>query len=279
MSKLISADFARLWKNKLFWAEAALMFLWAVVVLVTSYRNGIKYDYTDMMVLDEFFFQQAPLIGGFCAVFTSLFLGTDYSDGTIRNKIMIGHDRKAVYLSALIVSAAAGIIINMVWVLGMLVIGIPLFGWIKAGTAVIAIHFLILLLLIISITSIFTLIGMLNHRKAGAAVISLLVFLMLLFLAAWCNQKLSEPEIYEGGYAILEDGTFEEIEPYPNPYYISGNTRKAFTFALEFQPEGQGLLVGNMEVENQWRLMLYSIVVTAVTTVAGIYSFQRKNIN
>ena len=49
--------------------------------------------------IDNGFFGCALFIGIVMAVFCSLFIGTEYSEGTIRNKIIIGQKRGAVYLS------------------------------------------------------------------------------------------------------------------------------------------------------------------------------------
>ncbi|MGY3662454.1 MAG: hypothetical protein ACXAHE_00930 [Roseburia sp. 1XD42-69] len=47
-----------------------------------------------------------------------MFLGTDYSDGTIRNKLTVGHTRTNIYLANLIVTFAAGLLIMCVWFIG-----------------------------------------------------------------------------------------------------------------------------------------------------------------
>ena len=45
------------------------------------------------------------------SAFCSLFVGAEYSDGTIRNKIAVGHSRAAVYLANLVTCSAAGVLI------------------------------------------------------------------------------------------------------------------------------------------------------------------------
>lgn len=49
--------------------------------------------------LDDRFFAYSFFIGILSAIFCSLFTGTEYSDGTIRNKIVVGHSRISIYLS------------------------------------------------------------------------------------------------------------------------------------------------------------------------------------
>lgn len=83
MRKLLSANFARLWKDKIFWICMGSMLICAVVFMLFNCRlaaSNAKGNYC----FDDFYFQFAIPIGVFCAVFSSLFLGTEYSDGTIR---------------------------------------------------------------------------------------------------------------------------------------------------------------------------------------------------
>ena len=275
MNKLLASNFSRLWKNKVFWIGTATLFLWSTIMLLFGYRAALKapeYSY----FLDEFFFQYGPIIGIFCAVFTSLFLGTDYSDGTIRNKIMIGHSRQSIYLSNLIVSTVAGMIMNAAWILSMLTVGTSLFGWLRSSMTTILMYLFITVLMIAALASIFTFISMLSQNKASAAVITLLTFLVLLFLASYCNNRLNEPEMYSA--AVVTSNGLELTDPTQNPDYISGNVRKMFEFFVDFLPTGQGILMSGMEAVHLWLMPLYSLLVITLTTMAGVFCFRRKDL-
>ena len=131
MSRLLSAGYSRLWKNKVFWLEMGAVLVYAVVFMLNGCRQaaangGIGYS------LDQFYFHFAVSVGLFGAIFTSLFIGTEYSDGTIRNKFVIGHSRAAVYLSNLLVSGSAMLLMAGVWMLAAL-IGVPFLGFWKTG--------------------------------------------------------------------------------------------------------------------------------------------------
>ena len=100
MRKLLSANFARLGKDKVFWITAVAVFISSLVTIFNSSGSA------DLMIssgypvtLDDYFFNHAPMMGLYYAVFISLFLGTEYSDGTIRNKLAVGHRRLDVYLA------------------------------------------------------------------------------------------------------------------------------------------------------------------------------------
>ena len=56
-----------------------------------------KYDFE--FTLETAFFQFAMLMGVVTAVVVSMNVGTEYGDGTIRNKLVLGLSRTQIYLS------------------------------------------------------------------------------------------------------------------------------------------------------------------------------------
>ena len=62
------------------------------------------------------------------APFLSVYLGTEFSEGTIRNKLVAGHSRPAVYLSNLILCAIAGVLLCLGYIAAVLAVGLPLLG-------------------------------------------------------------------------------------------------------------------------------------------------------
>lgn len=108
MSKLLSANFMRLKKDKFFWIGIIFMFAAGVLYPTMIYRDVQKTGIIN--TVDDAFCGCTLFIGVVMAVFCSLFIGTEYSDGTIRNKIAIGHTRTALYLSNAIVSATVSIL-------------------------------------------------------------------------------------------------------------------------------------------------------------------------
>lgn len=276
MHKLLHANFARLWRNKVFWLGAAFMAGAAVLMVVQGRQDALAHP-GEASALDKIFFQYAPLAGGVCAVFTSLFLGTDYSDGTIRNKIAAGHSRSAVYLANSLVCLAAGLLMNAAWVAAMLAVGTPLLGWPQCGAPVLLAYLLISACMIAAFVAVFTLMGMLNQNKAGAAVAALLCFLVLLFAASYCYNRLQEPEMYSAA-TIVMDGGVQMTEPMPNPDYLRGDLRKVYGFLVEFLPTGQGILLSELEAPHPLRLPAYSLFITVAATATGLAAFRRKDI-
>ena len=97
MSKLLSANFIRLKKDKFFWSGLVFMLAAGIFFPVMRYMDMRQTQTINR--IDNGFFGCALFIGIVMAVFCILFIGREYSEGTIRKKIIIGQKRGTVYLS------------------------------------------------------------------------------------------------------------------------------------------------------------------------------------
>ena len=276
MGKLLSANFMRLWKNKVFWCSLAAMLVLAVAAMLNGCRQASMdemavYRYT----LDHYYFYLAPVVGLFCAVFTSLFLGTEYGDGTIRNKLVVGHGRTAVYLANALVCFTAAVLFVAAWFVGGLA-GIPFLGTWEMGAAGLTVYLLLAILTAAAMSAVFTMVGMVCSNRAAGAVCSILLFLGLLVCASMVYNRLCEPEL-SSGVIITAEG-MSMAEPAPNPNYIGGTLRTVYQCILELLPTGQGILMANLEIAHILRMALFSAGVTAAATLGGILAFRRKDL-
>ena len=123
MSKLLSANFLRLKKNKVFWGGLILMAAWGIFVPVKLHMDAAQMNYADRV--EDGFFGCAMFMGIFISVFCSLFIGTEYNDGTMRNKIIVGGKRSAIYLAGAAVSCAAGLAMCAAYLLPYLCVASP----------------------------------------------------------------------------------------------------------------------------------------------------------
>ena len=108
MIKLLSSGFCRVLRSKLFWLINIFCAGYGILMRINIIRQETYFG--TEMPLDMAFFAIAVFIGIAIAVFASIFVGTDYSDGTIRNKIAAGHKRSVIYLSNLILVSVAGVV-------------------------------------------------------------------------------------------------------------------------------------------------------------------------
>lgn len=275
MIKLLSANLSRLRKSTIFWVCTIFMAGMGAFVLFNQYFEGIKYGTN--IKLDNFVFGYSLMIGIVAAVFCSLFLGTEYSDGTIRNKLIVGHTRVSIYLSMLVTSSIAAVLMCLAFVIVVCAAGIPLVGFVEAGVWAFAIILLDSLVMVCAVCSILTMISMLTPNKAIAAIISIFVMLGLLVLAVDIVQKLTAPEFYPI-MEVSEAGEFLTDETIPNPNYLTDEVRPLYEYALDILPTGQAYQFASMAAVRLWQMPLYSLAIVALSTIVGIVFFRKKDI-
>ena len=273
MSKLLSAGFIRLRKDKIFWIALIFMFGAGVFFPVMRYIDMQKSGYINN--IDNGFFACALFIGVVMAVFCSLFIGTEYSDGTIRNKVVIGQKRTSIYLSNLIICALVSVVMCAAFFIAYLCIGIPLLGFFEMDIKQVLLFTLAVFVLAIAFASIFTLISMLNHNKAITAVVCILLAFLLLFAGAQFNKMLNEPET-NMGLMMTDNG--QEYQEIPNPNYPEGGERKVVQFLYDFVPGGQALQCVSLEANNITVLPAYSLIIIVLTTGFGVFFFKKKEL-
>lgn len=273
MCKLLSANFMRLKKDKFFWIGMAFMFAAGVFFPVMRYAD-MKQTGT-INNIDNGFFGCALFIGIIMAVFCSLFIGTEYSDGTMRNKIVIGHKRASIYLANFITSAIVSIAMSIMFFLPYLCIGVPMLGFFEMDIKLVLLFSLAALMLAVAFSSIFTLVSMLSHNKAITAIICILLAFLLLFAGAWMNEMLSEPKTNMG---LVMTETGQEYKELPNPKYLDDKGRNAVQFFYDFIPGGQELQCMSLDAVNIERLPLYSLIIVILTTGAGVIFYKKKGL-
>ncbi|WP_394970145.1 ABC transporter permease subunit [Candidatus Allofournierella merdipullorum] len=276
MNKLLWANWARLRHYKAFWLTLTGVFLVSLLSIWSGSRAAEQLAQSGFArTLDSYYFALATFLGGLYAVFFSLFLSAEFSDGTVRNKLVVGHSRIRIYLADYLICLAACLVFAAVWLLG----GLPGLLWMGPFSMGLA-EFFAYLLVIIGFTAafaaLFALVNLLPANKAVTVVLSLAVWLGLVLTASAFYDRLSEPEMISG--VVYADGAFQEMEPHPNPMYLAGAVRTACTWALEFLPAGQAQLVRGVEVDSPLRMLAFSALFTALALLAGACIFQKKDL-
>ena len=275
MRKLLSANYSRLWRDKIFWICMGTMLIYSVVYMLHGCRQAAihlsEYNYS----IDKYYFHFAISIGIFCAVFSSMFFGTEYSDGTIRNKVIVGHTKTNIYIASLVTTITATLLMVLVWMIGASV-AIPILGTWEMGISNLVVYVLIIIMLAVAFAAICTLVNMLSANKAFTVAISVLLIMGLLIFASMIYSGLSETEM-TSSVQFTANG-MQMSEPTPNPNYIGGEMRKIYEFLLDFLPTGQGLTVWQIEAGHPVRMILSSAAITILTTLSGIFVFRKKNL-
>lgn len=278
MSRLLCADFAKLKKNRFFWLCIIGMIGFGLFMKIMEYITMQQYA-DEAPPLDSMLSVYSMVIGFLTAAFVSLFVGTEYSDGTIRNKIIIGHSRAAIYFSNLITCSAAGFFMCLAYLLPALAAGIPLCGIKTADFRYLAGMILCSFIMTLAFTSLCTLVGMLCQNKAMTAVITILSVCLLFVASVYISAKLNEPETYPEISAFADDGSVIDARDVPNPGYVRGTQRQIYEFLDEFLPTGQSVILTRGDKGASFLLMsAYSAGITAVAAGMGIFIFRKRDI-
>lgn len=220
MAKLLRANFSRLWKSRIFYVALIFMVLLNVFLVIDGWNSG-RIGYPEP--LEDMLFQNCIIIGFVCSVFVGMFLGTEYSDGTIRNKIIVGHTRVRIYLANLLICAAGSLLLLVISLAIGLGLGSFLLDPLGLPYKTLLLYILIGLLSTLSFAAIFTLVAMLTPSKASGAVICLVLALCLLFVTSAVEGALTEPEMVQD-FEIAADGMPILGELHPNPRYVTGTS-------------------------------------------------------
>ncbi|MBQ8356761.1 MAG: ABC transporter permease subunit [Clostridia bacterium] len=281
MGKLLHAGFARLFKSKIFWIGIAALAGLAAFACIGRYRDAVILPHAGYNTPDGLLFIGAMYAPIWVPVFVSLFVGTEYSDGTMRNKVTVGHSRLAVYLSNVVVCTAGVLVMHLVYIGVMLGLGLPLLGgFVEISANVLVIFFFCSLATMVALTSVMVGVGMLIHSKATGAIVAMLLGLALLLGALSINQVLNAPEIITDGITVNEAGELVQVEPYRNPKYLAGGKRAFFQFLNECLPGNQMMTIGQSVAlpRDVWHLPVYAVLLTVVVTLGGAYIFRRKDL-
>ena len=186
MLELLKFEYKRILTCKplYFLAAAAAIIPLAAGIGLNLFFNLLEIDITGELSSSQekfftwfviaYFYERLPI---FLALFTSLFLGRDFKDGFVRNKITAGHSRLSIYASAMITQISVTAALTVIYVLvGTVTMAIsPLGANLNNGEMFLRV--LVLMLSLIGMTVLFTALSMAINNRALVTVLSV-VFVM-----------------------------------------------------------------------------------------------------
>ena len=274
MHDLLRAGFARLWRAPILWLGVAFMALCGGMVCCTVWdgtQEGIVYFMGDLCRYHCIVTVFLP------AVFCALFLGTEYEHGVIRNKLIAGKTRPAVYLSSLVLSLAACFLMIAAYFLPVCIIGPFFTEGLGVSPGMLALTVVGELLMAAALCALCTLGSMLISRKAILAVTLLLAVLAGLAVGGNVAGRLGEPEHFQG-LMMTEEGELVDASDMENPDYLQGREREVYQFVADFLPTGQALLYNFDMIVHPWAMCLYSLLILTASTAGGFLAFRRKDL-
>ena len=277
MTKLLNANFLRLWRDKTFWGSMGVSLGMGLFMVVDSWRSAQESGGAWASTVDAELFKYAAFIGILAAELIPLFFGTEYSDGAIRNKLIVGHSRVMIYFANLMTGFSACVLCSAAYMLGCIALGAPLLGWFTQPAALLLTALAGSLLMTAAFCAIFIFVTMNVSRKSSSVVVCLLGAFAAFIGAIVIHSMLEAPE-FISGYELSVGGQIVSAQPEPNPNYLSGAKRELYQFIFDLLPSGQSVQYCSLQFSDPVRLMGLSAAVTAAFSAAGAALFRRKDL-
>lgn len=275
MNRLLQAGFLRIRKNHVFIGGLILASLFTAAIIINHKAETVQYG-GSLAPLDNFLFVGPIVISIIFSILCSLFVGTEYSDGTIRNKLIVGHQRSHIYFSHFVLCASVAVVMYLLTLITAFVFGIPLLGFPSMPFSAFLSYFTGGLLLCIAYASLYNMISMLCSSKSHANIICILTAFLLLIIGIILQLKLDAPKtISMADISINGEIIWDEIA---NPQYLTGAKREIYQFFYELFPGGQVLQLANLKILHPIRVAALSLSVTILTSAVGSFFFNRKDL-
>lgn len=256
MRRLLYADTFRVFRSKWFWICLDGMLAMSVAFVIMQ-LTAMDYE----VPLSRVIFLPMSFYGVTIAAFISLFVGEDFSDGFVRNKIIAGHSRYNIYASNLIASWIAGILIYLIVTLFTAGVGSFLFE-INITLGQFGLHLSWGIGMSIAYGCIYCTITMICSNRTNAVVLCMGIAFFLLFACLHSNQVMVQPEYKDG---VL------------NPAYVDGVLKGIYAILHDLNPSGQAAQLSAMNIFNPLRCLLCDFAWILIAGV-GTVKFKRKNI-
>ena len=188
MSRLFSANMMRLWKSRIFRLGELFMAGYALFVYYSARSNIASFGTINNWNL---YFHNVLLVAGIVmAVFVSAFLGIEYNDGTIRNKLMVGHRRKDIYLVNFATCLLAGLMMCATYYLSAILFGCLLVGRETLRIQDVGVGILCSILIFMVYTAIFVLVEMLDKNKVRSMAVNIVGAMLILMIGMVCYAEI-----------------------------------------------------------------------------------------
>lgn len=224
MIPLLSANLFRLRRDPLLWLALGVC-LAGSAAFSASFRDTPSFD-------DVYFF---PFCVALCA-FLSLFLGREYGDGTLRNKVAAGFRRWEIYLAYFLTALVVDLCLLAAFLLPFALANGPALAGL-AGERL-ALVLLGVVLLTVAMTALLTAVSCCVSHWAVGVMVNLGLWFFLMFGAYQVSFALGQPA-YVTELSVDDQGNVVESDPIPNPNYLGQPLRTLAEGVEACLPHGQ----------------------------------------
>ncbi len=277
MRKLLNSDIRHIYKSKLFWLEILFFVGFSAFIVMANYSPAVQSS-ENPIYLDDVFHNLYQMMAFAFAICISMTVGTEYSDGVIRNKLIVGHTRKNIYFSSLLLHMVLSFL--MIVLHGVVSYGLGTF--LLGGFQTEFSHLIYIIscsaLANLVFVALFISISMNGSNKAVTVVITIVLYIAILYLTTFIGARLSAEEMTYDGIQILADGTMQLGELVKNPNYVSGWIRTVYECIYDLIPTGQIIQMQSDKFAPCIHFPVLSVVLIVLNTTAGYLLFCKKDI-
>ena len=254
MRNLIFANITRLKKSKLFWTGVILSALYTVFLLIMNYLEMTGSAEITEVSLNWFFFSAISVSTIFCPIYSGFFVGTEYNDGTIRNKLIAGHERSNIYLANGLTIFNVEILLFLVSAAIIIILGIPMFGLTIEYPLRFILYLLAGMFMLAEFASLFTMVSTIISNKTSSVSACLIIYAVLYIITNYL--RIAVFSYY--GAEVVSSGIYNEV------------TKFIFEFLYDFLPTGQSLQISSGFILHPYSFFFYSILNIMLTTVGAV---------
>ncbi|MDE5655064.1 MAG: ABC transporter permease [Clostridia bacterium] len=288
MIKLLRANMLRVVKSVTFWILLALYTLYPIIIALLQIDSCIRIS-SDKMLSLNYGIEVVPMQGLIIALLCSILFSVDFHNGTLRNKIVVGHSRTNIYLANLLTMMIISLAMSVIYIIILFALGMPILGKFTESASFIIWTIVDGSLMLMAYSSLMTLIAMTSKNSFVALIVSLLVLTAGALLAYYMDYLVSIPEVIT---VVYRDEFGEDLFTEMVNEYAPSKAVKVFCrFITDLLPSGQSLQISGYDWNqgwifdmfirgkiHYWQMALYSLGFISVTSGAGILIFKKSNL-
>lgn len=257
MKRLFRAECVRLRRSAAFWLAMAAMLAVSCALMI---MQSTAMDYS--VPLSRVVFLPLSMYGIAAAAFVSVFIGADFSDGFIRNKLLAAAKRRDYVLPEIAVACMGCAVIYAVVTLFSAVVARSFFVN-DIAPAALGGHFLLGLAMALATGCLFSVIALLCGSKAKSAILCMALAFGMLFLCMHTSEIVSQAPLRGGA---------------PNPHYVGGFRRQLSELLHDLNPYGQAAQLSTWRVLHPACAAIIDLVWIVALPAIGCALFERKDI-
>lgn len=271
MIRLFRSSLYRALKSKIFFAclivNAAVALIGCLYQAYSLRPSG--YEVSALGIFYSGFGGGMSLIGILSALTVSIFVGTEFTSGAMRNKVIVGSGRAKLYWCNLVTACALCVLIYAGYHLVNFTLGTALLGWGGgASAATVAGDFFAGVLMTCAYASIFTAVVMISRSSMTGIIVGIVGTLVVLFMVQMILGGLAGHYVHDPNDP---DGAI--FVPCQWPAFL----QYAAKFAVRLFPSGQAVLLQSGDAV-LWQLMPLSALWIVLSASLGAWTFGKMDL-